>query len=171
MADFSPMLTAIREVCRGALGSVRVVQSNALRERAYPSTTEHEAARVIVGPRFEVSVSKADVSKESPWENSPIRLLDVEVRVRTEWSTKHELLDDERSAVRASALALLEDMRAALMRPGNLATTASGQSSGLVSGCLHRHSGHSLEREDWQRRRLSYVSTYSTVMRIAQNAG
>ena len=171
MTDVAPMLKAIRDVCLGVSGSVRTVQSGALRERAYPSTVEHEAARVLVGARFEPTVSKIIVSKSSPWENSPVRLLDIEVRIRTEWTTAHELIDAQRLAARARAISLLEDMRAALMRPGNLTTSSDGSATGIVSGCMHTHDGHTLEREDWTKRRLSYVSTYTSVLLAIQQAG
>lgn len=171
MADFAPMITAIRECLLGAIGTVRDVDTGDLVERAYPAAVEHEAARAITGPRFEVSVLSVVPSKDSPWEHSPIRLLAVEVQVRSEWTTPHEILDDARATARADALSLLEECRAALMRSGNLTTTAAAAATGLVSGCLHQCLGHRLEREDWQRRRLSYLSRYATILQIAQTAG
>ncbi len=171
MADFANAVTAIRECLLGTIGSTRTVTAAALDEGAYPSTTEHEAARAVTGPNFEVSIVSMAPSKESPWENSPTRLLDCDVEVRCEWTTSNELIDSARASVRASALSTLETTRAALMRPGNLTTTAAAGATGIVSGCLHRHAGHRLEREDWRRRRLSYVSRYSTVISISQTAG
>jgi hypothetical protein len=171
VADLLPALTAIRECLLGVIGDVRTVPDGALVERAYPSTIEHEAARALTGPRFEVSVDSFSPSPDGPWEHSPYRLHVLELSVRTEWTTAHELLDDERARVRAEALSLLETCRAALMRAGNIATTSGGDETGIVSGCLHRCLGHQLEREDWQHRRLSYVSRYTTQIRIEQTAG
>jgi hypothetical protein len=171
VADFTPMLTAIRECLLGTIGSTRAVDAGDLREGAYPSTVEHEAARSVTGPRFEVSVLEMRPSSESPWEHSPTRLIAVEIQVRTEWSTEFELQDEERSALRASALSQLEECRAALMRAGNLTATSEPLPTGIVSGCLHRCLGHRLEREDWPRRRLSYLSRYATIVQIAQTAG
>lgn len=171
MADLLPALTALRECLLGTIGDVRTVTPGDVTERAYPATVEHEAARVLTGPRFEVSVERFAPSGDGPWEHSPSRLHHLEIRVRTEWTTAHELLDDERARVRAEALDLLEACRAALMRGGNLLTTDAGDSTGIVSGCLHRCMGHQLEREDWQRRRISYVSRYTTQIQISQTPG
>ena len=171
MADLLPALTAIRECLLGTIGDVRAVTPGSIAERAYPSTTEHEAARALTGPRFEVSVDRFAPSPDGPWEHSPTRLHALELRVRTEWTTAHELLDDDRARARAEALSLLETCRAALMRAGNVLETAAGESTGIVSGCLHRCLGHQLEREDWQRRRLSYVSRYATQIQIDQTPG
>ena len=171
MADLLPAITAIRECLLGLVGSVRTVDEGDIAERAYPAATEHEAARALTGPRFEVSVEKMAPSPDGPWEHSPTRLHLLDIRIRTEWTTDHELLDDARARARAEALALLEKCRAALMRAGNLTSTSASEATGLVSGCLHRCAGHSLEREDWQRRRLSYVSRYATQIQIDQTAG
>lgn len=171
MADFGPAIEAIRQVCLGTVGSVRSVGASDLVEGAYPSTPEHEAARAVLGPSFEVSILSCSPSKESPWEHSPYRLLDLDVQIRTEWTTAHQLIDSERSTTRSEALAQLEEVRAALMRSGNLTSNLAAEATGLVSGCLHRCAGHRLEREDWPGRRFSYLSRFSTVIRISQTAG
>ena len=171
MADLGPALTAIREVLLGTIGSVRVVTAGDLDEGAYPATTEHEAARAITGPNFEVSILSLTPSKETPWENSPIRLFDLEVQVRSEWATSHELIDSARASLRAEAFSLMEEARAALMRPGNLTTTSAAVATGLVSGCMHRSGGHRIEREDWPRRRFSILSRYNAVIQFSQTPG
>lgn len=171
MADFTPAITAIREVCLGVSGSVRSMEAGDLTEGAYEHTSEHEAARGLRGPTFEVDVSDTQRHKESPSEHSDVSLLDVTVQVRTVWTTGHELVDDDRALARAEALSTLEKLRAALMRAGNLEETSAGTATSIVSGCLHRHLGHRLERADWRGRRLSYVSRFATVMQFSQTAG
>lgn len=171
MADFLPAITAIRECLLGTVGSTRVVTVGDLAEGAYPSTTEHEAARSIVKPHFEVSITKLGDAPESPWEHMPQRIRDLEIQIRTEFATEQELIDAERAATRATALGLLEECRAALMRSPNLAATAASAATGIVSGAFLRCLGHTLEREDWPRRRLSYLSRYTAKIAITQTAG
>jgi hypothetical protein len=171
MADFLPALNAIRQCLLGTVGSLRVVTAGDLAEGAYPSTTEHEAARAVTGPNFEVSITKLTPSAASPWEHMPTRIMDVEIQVRTEWTTGQELIDSERAATRADALILLEECRAALMRSPNLASDATPAATGIVSGALMRCLGHTLEREDWPRRRLSYLSRYAAAIVITQTPG
>lgn len=171
MADFVPTITAIREVLLGTIGAVRVVAPGQATEGAYEQTPEHEAARALLGPTFEVDIESSGRAKDHPGEHSNVALLDLVVRVRTVWGTDHELLDAERASARAQALGLLEDCRAALMRAGNLTTTSAAVPTGLVSGCLHRLLDHRLERSDWRGRRLSYVSRYATVLQLSQTAG
>lgn len=171
MADFTPAITAIREALLGVVGTVRAMEEGDLIEGAYEHTPEHEAARALRGPTFEVDVTSVNRAKDHPGEHSNTALLDLTVQVRTVWSTEHELLDDERARARADALGLLEKSRAALMRAGNLTTTSADEATGLVSGCLHRLLEHRLERADWRGRRLSYVSRYTTVLQATQTAG
>lgn len=171
MADFAPAINAIRECCLGAVGSVRVVPPGDVAERAYPSTVEHEAARALTGPRFEVTIVRAEPSKDSPWEHSPVRLELYTVQIRTEFTTAHELIDAARASAQSEAWNLLNTCRAALMRGGNLLTTADSTATGIVSGCLHRFISHDLERADWQRRRLSYLSRYQTQIQFSQTPG
>ena len=171
MADYGPALTAIRECLLGTVGSVRVVTPGDITEGAYPSTTEHEAARAVTGPHFEVSITKIGDAQESPWEHSPQRIRDIEVLVRTEMRTEMELIDDERAATRTAMLNLLEDCRSALMRSPNVAVTSAAVSTGIVSGAMMRCLGHALEREDWPRRRISYLSRYAAKITITQTPG
>lgn len=171
MADFLPAITAIRECLLGTVGTVRVVTPGDVTEGAYPSTTEHEAARAITGPHFEVSITKVGPNPASPWTHSPQLIQDVEVQVRTVATTGHELLDDARAATRADMLNLLEDCRAALMRSPNVASTAAAVDTGIVSGALRLWHGHTLEREDWARRRISYLSRYTATIKITQTPG
>jgi hypothetical protein len=171
MADLLPALNAIRQCLLGTVGSVRSVTVGDLAEGAYPSTTEHEAARAVTGPNFEVSITKLTPSAASPWEHMPTRIMDVEIQVRTEWTTGQELIDAERASARADALNLLEECRAALMRSPNLANDATPAATGIVSGALMRCLGHTLEREDWPRRRLSYLSRYTAAIVITQTPG
>lgn len=171
MADFAPTITAIREALLGVVGTVRAVDEGDLVEGAYEHTPEHEAARALRGPSFEVEITSAARAKDHPGEHSNAALLDLTVQIRTVWGTEHELLDDERARARAEALGLLEKSRAALMRAGNLTETSADEATGLVSGCLHRLLEHRLERADWRGRRLSYVSRYTTVLQATQAAG
>lgn len=171
MADFAAAITAIREACLGAIGSVRTVDADALAEGAYPHTAEHEAARALTGPSFEVEITDVVKHKDSPSEHSNVVLLDVTVQLRTEWGTDQELLDEERADARSAALSLLESARAALMRAGNLTSTSDSSATGIVSGCLHRFLGHRLELADWRGRRLAYLSRFATVIQFSQTAG
>jgi hypothetical protein len=170
-SSYLPAITAIRECCLGAIGSVRTVAPGTVAAGAYPSTVEHEAARALALPRFEVTIERVSGSPDSPWTNSPQILEAVTVKIRSEWSTPHELLHEERDALRAEALDMLKDTKAALMRSPNILTTSAAAPTGIVSGCMHRFVDHAIEREDWPRRRFSYVSRYQTQILIDQTPG
>ena len=171
MADFAPAITAIRECCLGQVGATRSMDTDDLVEGAYEHTPEHEAARALRGPAFEVEIADVQRHPESPSEHSDVALLGLTVQIRTIWLTESEILEDSRAALRAEALSTLEKLRASLMRAGNISTTSAGDETGIVSGCLHRHLGHRLERADWRGRRLAYVSRFTTVLMASQTAG
>lgn len=171
MADFTPAITAIRECCLGHVGATRAMAAGDLVEGAYEHTPEHEAARALRGPSFEVEITDTQRHAESPSEHSDVVLLGVTVQIRAIWLTESEIVEDSRATLRAEALSTLEKLRAALMRAGNLTETSDGDETGIVSGCLHRHLGHRLERADWRGRRLVYVSRFTTVLKASQTAG
>lgn len=172
MADFTAAIDAVRNVCLGTAGSTRVVAPGALVEGAYEQEPDHEAKRALVTPTFEVEFEAAgEKNALSPSEHSNIVLSNYEVAIRTVLTSEHEFMEDERASVRASALGLLEDMRAALMRAGNL-PSALGTDASFVSGCLHRLlGGHRLEKADWKGHRLIYRSRFATVIQFTQTPG
>lgn len=165
-----PVLTAIEEVCLGTLGSIRTVASGTLARGGYESQAEHEATRSLVKPTFEAWVSECKRAVGAVPMHSNISMLEVTVSVRTTWTTDHEILDDQRRAIRASALDTLESCRAALCRAGNLTATSAAVATQIRSGCL-LDGAHKIEREDWRGRRLSYVSTYRCYVDAAQTPG
>lgn len=171
MPNFAPVVTAVRECISGVIGAVRTMSGVDIAEGGYSTTTDTAANRALARPRWEVSVVRASVHKQSPWEHYPKRLIELELEVRTEWTTQHELLDDERANLRIAILDVLERMRAALMRADNLSLTSASVSTGIVSGCLHECLGHELESEDWPKRLVVWTSRYRTVVVVDQTPG
>lgn len=151
--SFSPtaILTAIEEVCLGTIGSVETVTANAVLRGAYQSATDETwAALARVKPRVEVEWLGASDSGLTPRLSSH-KSLSIKVLIRVLYATEFEVDAALRKTLRASAAALVEQIRSAVTRPGNLTQTSGAVLTELASGCLFKSSS-SVKREDFKRR-------------------
>jgi hypothetical protein len=158
-ADFAPLITRIHEVAAGA-GSTRVVTTSN-RPRAYEADPAQEAARAVKGgPGIEVIILDDVHAARSVSEKSRVKFIDLGLVIRIEWPVPQELLDSQRSLMRAACWSFKEELRAALQWSGNLQATTAGAATYVRGGCLDRYGGTTLEREDFPKRRYSIRSRF-----------
>ena len=157
-ADFAPVLLAIEEVCLGA-GAIRIV-TTASRPRAYTADPTQEAVRALEKPGFEVSIEDRVHPKMAWSQISTLSAADIGILIRIEYPVPFELQDADRRLCRASAWTFEEQLRRALMAPGNLTRTLALAATGIRGGCLDRYTGAKLEREDFSKRRLSILTRF-----------
>lgn len=147
------IFTAIEEVSVGALGTVRTMVADGLRPAAYSGIGDRTLAeRALVKPRVEIELVGVNRSKAIAPATASKQMYDLELKIAVALSTQHEIRDDERRAVRAEGLALATQLIEALTWPGNLAETASGAPTGLVSRCLHWVGPAKVTRQDFKKR-------------------
>jgi len=143
------IMQAIEECCLGTIGATEVVASGALLRGAYDSQTpEARAAANQRNARVEVMwKGQEDTGLFQRYSSrSHIR---VYLLIRLTFATTFELSDDNRKATRAAAALLVEQVRAALTRPGNLLTTSTSAATEIVDGCLIKAVAK-CTKEDWR---------------------
>lgn len=149
--NVNAILTAIEECARGDVGVTRTGVET-LELGAYAHRDETVAARARTAPRVEVEIADIKRSMAVGPELASVLIMEVGLLVRLEYTTEHELQADQRLAVRAQAAEDVETVRRALSYPGNLSSTYSGTSTGIVSGCLSSWEAARVVREDWAKR-------------------
>lgn len=146
-------LEAVEEVLAGTLGSVRVVDEEALRRGAYSGQTDAQLRMaVVVKARFEVEVVEDEQTGIVVPETADLTIDQLTLRVRLAFSTESELDDDARRDVRATCLEMADACRDALAWAGNLRATRAGDETGLAGHALNRRGPVRPTREDWNTR-------------------
>ena len=164
------ILTAVREVCEQAAGSVRIITSDTYRPGAHEALNEDAAStQALVKPRAEARFTSIESHPARPPEQGSFTLesLEIEVTVTRFIGTEHMILD-VRTTLRAVAAQDATRIKYALGWPGNLSATAAGDPTGLVSGML-RHTGSEigdLETVEGQNGRIVTVHTLTGVAQV-----
>lgn len=165
------ILTAVREVVEEAAGSVRIITADTYRPGAHEALNEDAAStQSLVKPRAEVRFASIGPHGARPPEQGSFTLyaLELEVAVTRFLGTEHMILDDVRTALRAVAAQDASRLAQALGWPGNLAATAAGAPTGLVSGML-RHTGSEigdLEMVEGQNGRIVTVHSFTGAAQV-----
>lgn len=165
------ILTAVREVCEQAAGSVRIITSDTYRPGAHEALNEDAAStQALVKPRAEARFTSIESHPARPPEQGSFTLesLEIEVTVTRFIGTEHMILDDVRTTLRAVAAQDATRIKYALGWPGNLSATAAGDPTGLVSGML-RHTGSEigdLETVEGQNGRIVTTHTFTGVAQV-----
>lgn len=166
------ILTAVREVCEDAAGSLRIITADTYRPGAHETQSEAAAStEALVRPRAEPRFTSVEPHGARPPEQGSFTLyaLELEVTVTRYVGTEHALLADVRTALRALAAEDSSRLAQALGWPGNLAATVAGTATGLVSGML-RHTGSAvgdLEAAEGQNGRIITVHSFEGAARVA----
>ena len=167
------ILTAVREVIEDGAGSVRTIASGdylvgQVGARSVPGLA-HDA---LISPRADIALTVTGRNGASPPITGSVQLLDVSIVVRLVRSlSAHVVMDhDARQAVRALAARDADVLAQALTWPGNLAQTAAGAPTGLVSGCLRttwRSATGDIEAAGSDSARLVTTHTFSAIAQVA----
>lgn len=165
------ILTAVREVVEDAAGSIRIITADTYRPGAHEAQNDAAAStEALVRPRAEARFTSIAPHSARPPEQGSFTLyaLELEVTITRYLGTQHVINDAVRTMLRAVAAEDASRLAQALGWPGNVATTAAGAATGLVSGML-RHTGSDvgdLEMVDGQNGRLVTTHTLEGVARV-----
>ena len=147
-----PVLTAIREVCEGSVGSVRTVVSDTMLSGLHTGMADaRKATLALVKPRFDVQPVAWGKHVSTPSVKGTVAIREIQLNLLVSYHL--EITDDlnqaEKEAIRATVFNNAETIRQALTFPGNLTQTASATSTGLVSGLLEEIGEFKVIREDF----------------------
>lgn len=142
--DASRLMTRMREVLEDARGTLRTITAGLLEGNLPPGLTDNEEARralpTITGGGFggptEARITGVRRSPASPPVIGNLALYEVDVEVRhvLPFTSLAKLSDSMRDSLMGIAAAMADVIAQAFTFPGNLSTTQSGDSTGLVSG-------------------------------------
>lgn len=165
------ILTAVREVCEEAAGSVRIIAADTYRPGAHEALGEDAAStQALVKPRAEARFTSIEPHGARPAEQGSFTLyaLELEVTVTRFLGTEHMILDDVRTTLRAVAAQDASRLAQALGWPGNLTQTSAAVATGLVSGMLRHVSSEigDLETVEGQNGRIATVHSFTGVAQV-----
>jgi hypothetical protein len=135
----SAIQTRIREVIESAAGSLRTISAGSYLGDAPEGEGDMERARAaILGAKVEALCTSFSRSASNPPTLGNVALYDSEWRVRvTRILDRTAQIDDStRDAVKSLAFRDADVLSQALGFPNNLATTAAGTATGIVSGLM-----------------------------------
>ena len=167
------ILDAVRDVIEEGHGVARTISAESYCGGVY-ATLEvlPSATAALTAPRVEARITRTERDPASPPEPGAFALIqvDLEVHLVRAASLTTELIDDCRRELRALSSADGDVLRQALSFPGNLATTARGVDTTLVSGWLDYLGSNvgDLEIQGGQNGRLITTHTFRGTAKVAQ---
>lgn len=145
----SAILTRISEVVAYGLGTARTIPIGTYDDDVPDGLDEREdQRRALATPIVRIRVSKIARSPASPpiYGNFLIYSAEVEIEVKRVVTTGEQLDQDTRQALEAALFQDGDVIRQALEYPGNLTTTAAGDTTDIASGMLtHIDSTHRID--------------------------
>lgn len=147
------ILTAIEEVCTGALGSVRTVAPGTLTQGGVRGLSDEAAfADALVKTRFDVELPTPNRSDIIAPQNANLEVLEIYPTILLTHTTEVEIVVSAQRTVKARAADDATAVRRALSWPGNLAQTSGAVATGIVSAALVLLAEPEVIRADWAAR-------------------
>ena len=145
----TPILTAVKEVLLGTLGTTRTITAGAFQYGKHGGLNDEELARkAFVKPIVDVQFLAAERSPTTTGIYSSFGIYELALQVSVAYYLSAEPLDSSRETARALALDDGDKIIQALTYPGNVRQTSAAVSTGLVSGLLQSTGGVRVSRED-----------------------